>query len=117
MTESGTTSSAPDPPESCRGPSQKWPAILLLSYFVLLAATGYFAFLQNEFNPQTIMTDNERQYLEGDNVALRDFTMESLKAEGAAYTARRDLAVQSFNVVLGAILGFLSASSMRGQRT
>ena len=39
------------------------------------------------------------------------FLLAALKQESEAFKARRDLAGQSFNVVLGAVLGFLSASA------
>ena len=88
--------------------------VILVVYLALFASTGYLAFLGGEYNPAL---GNPSNYTEGfgsfgqkgdDYLA---FVIETLKKEGQIYEQKRELASQSFNVVLGAILGFLSASA------
>lgn len=92
--------------------SMRW-AFLLAAYLVLLAGTGYVAFFHQEFNPALMIDDHLAVMIE--NETTRQLTLESLKAEGSAFAARRELAVQSFNIVLGAALGFLSATAAQSR--
>ncbi len=90
-----------------------WVAILFV-YMLLFGSTGYVAFVTGEYNPGL---DNPLYSTEGvatfgdkkdDYLA---FVIETLKQEIESYDEKRALAAQSFHVVLGAILGFLSASA------
>lgn len=104
--------------ESSGGFLGKWVlniwGTLVIAYALLLIGTGYIAFFQPAFNPAT---DIDAQ-IEGRiaDEATREFTLEALREEGAAFKARRELAIQSFNVVLGASLGFLSALATQALR-
>ena len=82
-------------------------AIILTAYVLLLTGTGYIAFFQPAYNPAIdIDADIEARLLDE---STREFTLESLREESVAFKQRRELAVQSFNIVLGAALGFLAA--------
>ena len=83
--------------------------VLLFAYGLLLLGTGYIAFFQPQYNPASMIDDVISAQIA--DVNTRELTLESLKEEGAAFKARQDLAVQSFNIVLGAVLGFLSATA------
>ena len=81
--------------------------VVLMAYILLLVSVGYIAFFQPAFNPGLdIEALSEVNSL--DESAL-EFTIESLREEGVAFKQRRELAVHSFNIVLGASLGFLAA--------
>ena len=88
--------------------------VILIVYMVLFASTGYVAFFTGEFNPAFDFSEEfapSTEYFgdkQGDYVS---FVIDSLKQDGQMYEQKRKLASQSFNVVLGAILGFLSASA------
>jgi hypothetical protein len=84
-------------------------ALVLISYFVLLSVTSYIAFFQSEYNPAGLLSEEDVALLE--NEATKDLVKDALEKDSSAYAKRRELASQSFNVVLGAILGFLSASA------
>jgi hypothetical protein len=88
-----------------------WAGILL-TYLLLFSVTGYIAFLQEPYNPA--VNPNERIVKLLNDQYVRPQVLEALKQEGEAFKARRELAAQSFNVVLGAVLGFLSASAAHG---
>lgn len=93
-----------------------WLGITVV-YAVLLGVTGYLAFLSDvpqgsggggQYNPARAPIE----FLEraAANKETQTFVLETLKADSATYQRKRELAAQSFNVVLGALLGFLSAS-------
>ena len=52
-----------------------------------------------------------QEYIDEENEEFQTFFLEALQAEDSERAKRQALSVQSFNVVLGAILGFLSASA------
>lgn len=83
--------------------------VLYIAYGFLLLGTGYIAFFQPQFNPAIDIDEQLSALIDNENT--REFTLISLKEEGMAFKARRELAVQSFNIVLGAALGFLSATA------
>jgi len=87
--------------------TQLWTVILFV-YVFLFCTTGYVAFLQKEINPASLMGEEELALFE--KYEAKQFLLDAYQAEGAAFSARQSLATQSFNVVLGALLGFLSAS-------
>ncbi len=90
-------------------------AIILFVYLLLFTGTGYIAFLAEEFNPATsvnpefftqgadLLGEKKERYLE--------LVLNAIQQESSNFAERRKLASQSFNVVLGALLGFLSASA------
>jgi hypothetical protein len=86
----------------------KW-ILLLVAYGLLLIGTGYIAFFQPQYNPAAAIDEVISAQIADENT--REMTIEALKEEGLAFKARQELAVQSFNIVLGAVLGFLSATA------
>jgi hypothetical protein len=81
---------------------------LLIVYVGLFLSTGYLAFVNiellppaNEIQEVTKVTDEE----------VKKFILEAMRVEDAERSKRQSLAIQAFNVVLGALLGFLSASA------
>ena len=106
--ESHVTTTQRNPEESKRFRSVIWAGILF-AYTALFSVTGYIAFFQEPYNPAA---NPERGILaQLEKEPLREHFLDALKQESAAFKARKDLAAQSFNVVLGALLGFLSASA------
>jgi len=91
-----------------------WPGLLLV-YLILFTSTGYLAFLEPDKNPGF---DNRAAILQIEDETTKNFVIESLRQEDLEHKKKRELANQSFNIVLGALLGFLSASaaSMLGGR-
>lgn len=82
--------------------------IVLIIYLVLFTIVAYLAFVNiellpplNELKPFITMEDSE----------FKTFFLNALKTEDSERANRQNLATQSFNVVLGAVLGFLSASA------
>lgn len=96
-----------------RSDTALWVAILIV-YTLLLAGTGYVAFFYYEDNPAVNVapewlnrfTDQE----------TRAQILDALRDDSQIFKRKRDLATQSFNVVLGALLGFLSASAVSATR-
>lgn len=87
-----------------------WWGILVV-YLLLFLSTGFIAFFERDINPALdITSDNLAANLTDE--ATKSFVMETLRTEAAEHKKRADLASQSFNVVLGALLGFLSASAV-----
>ena len=81
---------------------------LLIVYLALFASTGYLAFL----NPDRSPAFETQELLAGiEDQATKAFIIEAIKQEDTEHAKRQDFANQSFNVVLGALLGFLSASA------
>lgn len=84
-----------------------WFSILFV-YLVLFIGTGYIAFFPKDFNPARVQAEEINKF---SNEEMKNYVIETLKQETTIYAKRRELAGQSFNVVLGALLGFLSASA------
>ncbi len=81
---------------------------LLGVYLALFASTGYLAFLNKHQLPGY---EKYEQIASIEDQETKAFVIEALKQEDAEHGKRQDLATQSFNVVLGALLGFMSASA------
>ncbi len=99
-------------PNTIKTRNASWWAILAV-YLMLFAVTGYLAFFAPDENP-ALAPGMERQVMAITDDATRTFMLDALRAEEADHNKLRDLALQSFNVVLGALLGFLSASAASG---
>ena len=84
-----------------------WFSILVV-YLVLFLGTGYIAFFPKDFNPAHVKAEEINKF---NSDEMKAFVIETLKQETSIFQKKRELASQSFNVVLGAILGFLSASA------
>ncbi|MCE9688126.1 MULTISPECIES: hypothetical protein [Shewanella] len=90
-----------------------WAGILLV-YLVLFVATGYVAFFEIDHNPTIDL--NPSLYADIQDPETKSLIIETLKQDTASHQKKRELASHSFNVVLGALLGFLSASAVSGFR-
>lgn len=88
-----------------------WWGILVV-YMLLFLSTGFIAFFERDVNPALDIT-NDNLAANLTDESTKTFVMETLRTEAAEHKKRADLASQSFNVVLGALLGFLSASAAR----
>jgi hypothetical protein len=84
-----------------------WFSILIV-YLLLFLGTGYIAFFPKDFSPARVDPDTINKF---NSEEIRTYVIETLKQETGIFAKKRELASQSFNVVLGAILGFLSASA------
>ena len=81
---------------------------LLIVYLFLFVSTGYFALMRNDRE----LTFETHERVAGINdEETKIFVIDALKQEDAERLKRQDLARHTFNVVLGALLGFLSASA------
>jgi hypothetical protein len=98
-------------------PTVMWIGILSV-YVLLLGVTGYLAFLVDvprelggggHYNSAHVPIEVLERAAA--NKETQTFVLETLKADSASYHKKRELASQSFNVVLGALIGFLSASA------
>ncbi len=87
---------------------KKW-IIILSAYALLLCSMGYIAFYQMSYNPVTAIGPEELDLLSNEN--SKELIEQALREEGKAFQMKRDLAIQSFNIILGAVLGFLSATA------
>lgn len=87
-----------------------WWGILAV-YLVLFIVTGYIAFFAADNNPALNEETDERVARITDE-ATKSFVIQTLQNEAADHQKKTDLASQSFNVVLGSLLGFLSASAV-----
>jgi len=85
--------------------------ILLISYFVLLGATGYLSFCK--LSSFSTLPHERSVQLAAAHPEYGDDLMQDLLEEVRGARERREslakLASHSFDVVLGALLGFLSA--------
>ena len=82
---------------------------LLIVYLSLFVSTGYLAFLNIEvIDPEASSYEKIITMEDGDT---KTFIIEALKMEDAERSTRQSLVTHSFNVVLGALLGFMSASA------
>ena len=80
--------------------------VLLLVYLMLFSATAYLAFL----NVETVSPAEYQKYEKILDPEIKKVALEILHVEDKERSKRHLLATQSFYVVLGALLGFLSAS-------
>jgi cytochrome c biogenesis protein CcdA len=90
-----------------------WAGILIV-YLLLFVSTGYVAFFVREYNPAIIVEPSV--YMSIKDAEHKSLFINTLKQEAETFQKKRELASQSFNVVLGALLGFLSASAVSGFR-
>lgn len=84
---------------------------LFVTYLTLLFGTGYLAFLRPD---KVASTDADQLGKLKDaelNEADRKIYIDGLNQLTENHRKRQELGFQSFNVVLGAVLGFLSAIS------
>ena len=112
----GVRTPADEPPAAPARPRERqtlWWGILAV-YLFLFAVTGYIAFFARDINPALDKeADNFAARLTDE--ATRSFFIQTLQDEAADHKKKTELASQSFNVVLGSLLGFLSASAVTGR--
>ena|GEM_PF-2231809 len=87
-----------------------WWGILAV-YLVLFASTGYLAFFGRDINP-ALNPNADALAAKLNDEATKNFVMNTLKDEADEHKKKDGLALQSFNIVLGSLLGFLSASAV-----
>lgn len=100
-----------------------WSTVLLV-YLLLLIAIGYIAFWDQDFNepkntiaPYVQIMESFKQHSvesKGQELTEKEFAMvlmEVMRKNADNAGDLQELASQSFNIVLGAILAFLSASA------
>jgi hypothetical protein len=92
----------------------RWAGVALtVAYTVLLVVTGYVAFFREDY----IASTDPEQYKALQNTKLTDEQRATFRSGMDQLTAnnqkRQELAFQSFNIVLGAALGYLSAQAAR----
>lgn len=85
-----------------------WP--ILAVYLALFLTLGYFAFLEPDRNP-VLDPQHTAAVARMPDAETKQLLLNTLREEGDEHDAKTDLAKQSFHVVLGALLGFLSASA------
>ncbi len=96
--------------------------LLLLFYMILLFMIGYIAFWQQDFNkPEltvgsyiTLLADYREKVQQKQNISDQEVNLiiQQLMKKSADHGGDlQELAAQSFNILLGAILAFLSAST------
>ena len=115
-------STAQDAPQDLTPPSVKidvsrritrdplWWGILAV-YLMLFASTGYLAFFGRDVNP-ALNANADLLASKLNDQGTKDFVIETLKDEADEHKKKDGLALQSFNIVLGSLLGFLSASAV-----
>lgn len=98
-----------DPPPAPKGGSSRLWYGLLLTYLVLFVATGVLALVAGS---EVGVDPKLGGAIDGITDAdLKKALVELVQQQADAQIKLRDLAIHSFNVVLGALLGFLSASA------
>ena len=90
--------------------SKLWWAILAV-YLALFVGTGYIAFFNRDINP-ALNRSADTYAISITDEASKAFIIDVLKDEAAEYKKKEALGQQSFNIVLGSLLGFLSASAV-----
>jgi hypothetical protein len=89
--------------------SNLWWAILTV-YLLLFLSTGFLAFIERDTNPVLKQNVSDlTQKLNDENT--KSFILNTLDDEADEHKKKDSLVLQSFNVVLGSLLGFLSASA------
>lgn len=86
---------------------QIWFGILTI-YMVLCTATGYFSFVKADQSPGY---ERYAEISKLEDKEAQEFLIEVLQKEESEHIERQSLASQSFHIVLGALLGFMSASA------
>ena len=86
-----------------------WSAILA-AYLLATVGLGYVAFLSEDTNP-ALDPQNHAALAQATDPTTKQFLLTTLREEDTEHDHKTELARQSFHVVLGALLGFLSASA------
>jgi len=105
----------PEPEQPLPAPRKRprntfWWGILGV-YILLFITTGYIAFIRKDINP-ALDPGSDQTMARLQDEATRQFVLTTLQQEAEDHKKKADLGAHSFNVVLGALLGFLSASAV-----
>ncbi|EDZ92404.1 MAG: hypothetical protein P5702_11595 [Limnospira sp. PMC 1291.21] len=93
--------------------SKTWYAILT-TYMILFFATGYINFFSNNYFAKT--PENVAQITRDyDSPKKMNWVAELLLEDAQTYQDENNIASQSFNIVLGSIVSFLSATVKQKQ--
>ncbi len=103
-----TEATVPEMKASTR--SKLWWAILAV-YLALFIGTGYIAFFNRDANP-ALNHATDAYAISITDEPSKAFIIDVLKDEAAEHKKKEALGQQSFNIVLGSLLGFLSASAV-----
>ncbi len=90
--------------------------IILAVYLIILVFSGYIAFIRNEGNMALDMKDGELVAAFSDETTKARL-LEAIRTDEEVQAKREDLALQAFNVSLGALLGFLTSSAASRRTT
>ncbi|MBS0015767.1 MAG: hypothetical protein KFF72_05285 [Arthrospira sp. SH-MAG29] len=93
--------------------SKTWYAILT-TYIILFFVTGYINFFSNNYFAKTpeIVDKITRDY---DSPEKMNWVAELVLEDAQTYQDENNIASQSFNIVLGSIVSFLSATVKQKQ--
>ncbi|HEX8144322.1 MAG TPA: hypothetical protein VF553_17105 [Pyrinomonadaceae bacterium] len=86
-----------------------WWAILAV-YLVLFISTGCLAFIVRDVNP--VLKQGFNGLSQQPDETTKTFIINLLQDEAEEHKKKDGLVLQSFNIVLGSLLGFLSASAV-----
>lgn len=85
--------------------------VIIVVYLALFIATGYVAFLAPDYNP--VLDQRIDSFVaKVSDQKTRESVIKMLQKENEDHDKKVALANQAFNVVLGAILGFLASSAV-----
>jgi hypothetical protein len=88
--------------------SRAWWGLLVV-YVALFGITCYIAFFSSGYNPAHANPVFLEKLAQG-SPEVRAFVLETLKGDAEIFSKTRDLARNAFNIILGGLVGFLSAS-------
>ncbi len=100
----------PDEKKSERTTKIAWTSLLLV-YSFLFCVTGCITFFGEDFDPFDQFNQEMIRRVENADETVRPTLIDMMKQSANAKGDQQELASQSFNVVLGALLGFLSATA------
>jgi hypothetical protein len=88
-----------------------WWGILTI-YALLFISMGYMSFFSRDVNPalKQVMQNTSTQF--SNDAETKALVLNMIQQEANEHNKKESLALQSFNVVLGSLLGFLSASAV-----
>jgi predicted PurR-regulated permease PerM len=88
-----------------------WWGILII-YGVLFLTTGFMAFYARDVNPALQQGLQNVTSQMSNDTETKTVMLNMIQQEANEHNKKQSLALQSFNVVLGSLLGFLSASAV-----
>jgi len=79
---------------------------LLIVYFILLGSSSYFAFVHEVYNP--VLDPEIIETISKSEPDIQRQQYDALKMEAETYKKTKDLAITSFNIILGSLISFLA---------